>query len=191
MNTIRELAICGPAQPPPEIGRQVGGQPKLERGNLSPREESSTKLQAGSQLLIKISGDSGWLTSAGRVTARDQLPRKDTQNTGDGCAPCHPGNQVAGIQDVIRCTPYLERLSSPSTWSPELLGPAASAATKLLQSCQTLWDTITWEGHKTNFQASLCLCGVPENLNLRSLPLGSAHNPGPASDSSPSEQPRA
>ena len=31
---------------------------------------------------------------------------------------------------------------------------------------------------------SLCLCGVPENLNLSSLDLGRAHNPGPASDSS-------
>ena len=29
-------------------------------------------------LLMKISWDSGWLTSAGRVTARDQLPRRDT-----------------------------------------------------------------------------------------------------------------
>ena len=29
-------------------------------------------------LLMKISWDSGWSTSAGRVTARDQLPRRDT-----------------------------------------------------------------------------------------------------------------
>ena len=32
-------------------------------------------------------------------------------------------------------------------------------------------------------QPSLCLCGVPENLNLNSLDLGIARNPGPASDS--------
>ena len=31
-------------------------------------------------------------------------------------------------------------------------------------------------------QQSLCLCGVPENLKLSSLDLGSAHNPGPALD---------
>ena len=37
----------------------------------------------------------------------------------------------------------------------------------------------------------LCLCGVPENLNLSSLDLGSARNPGPALDSSPTEQPGA
>ena len=33
-------------------------------------------------------------------------------------------------------------------------------------------------------QPSLRLCGVPENLNLSSLDLGSAYNPGPASDCS-------
>ena len=33
-------------------------------------------------------------------------------------------------------------------------------------------------------QPSLCLCGVPENLNLSSLDLESAYNSGPASDSS-------
>ena len=37
----------------------------------------------------------------------------------------------------------------------------------------------------THAQLSLCLCGVPENLNLSGLDLGSAHNPGPALDSSP------
>ena len=33
-------------------------------------------------------------------------------------------------------------------------------------------------------QPSLRLCGVPEYLNLSGLDLGSAYNPGPASDSS-------
>ena len=32
-------------------------------------------------------------------------------------------------------------------------------------------------------QPILCLCGVPENLNLSGLDLGSACNPGPTSDS--------
>ena len=31
-------------------------------------------------------------------------------------------------------------------------------------------------------QPSLCLCGVPEYLNLSGVDLGSAYNPGPASD---------
>ena len=33
-------------------------------------------------------------------------------------------------------------------------------------------------------QLSLCLCGVPEYLNLNGLDLGSAYKPGPTSDSS-------
>ena len=49
----------------------------------------------------------------------------------------------------------------------------------------------TWEGHKTQAQPSLRLWGVPENLNMSGLDLGSARNPGPASDSSPAEQPGA
>ena len=49
----------------------------------------------------------------------------------------------------------------------------------------------TWEGHKTQAQPSLCLCGVPEDLNLSGLDLGSARNPGPALDSAPAEQPGA
>ena len=44
--------------------------------------------------------------------------------------------------------------------------------------------TRTWEGHKTQAQPSLCLCGIPQYLNLSSLDLESACNPGPASDSS-------
>ena len=63
--------------------RQGGrrGQPEPERGNLSPREASSIKLQAGSHLLTKTCWDTGRLTSAGTVAARDQLPRRDTQHT--------------------------------------------------------------------------------------------------------------
>ena len=46
------------------------------------------------------------------------------------------------------------------------------------------WAAWTWEGHKTQAQPSLRLWGLPEYLNLSSLDLGDAYNPGPASDSS-------
>ena len=44
-----------------------------------------------------------------------------------------------------------------------------------------------WDGgrHRTQAQPSLRLWGGPEDLNLGALDLGSARNPGPASDSSP------
>ena len=46
------------------------------------------------------------------------------------------------------------------------------------------WAAQTWDRRKTQAQPSLRLCGVPKNLNLSGLDLGSALNPGPASDSS-------
>ena len=42
----------------------------------------------------------------------------------------------------------------------------------------------TWEGHKMQAQPSLRFCEVPKNLNLSGFDLGSALNPGMASDSS-------
>ena len=112
-----------------------GGQPELERGNLGPREASSTKLQAGSQLLTKTYWDSGLLTYARRVAARDQLLRRDTRHTCDGHARCHPGNQAAGTGEVIKRTPHLGRLCSPSTWSPELLGLGKGTKRRPNQVC--------------------------------------------------------
>ena len=54
---------------------------------------------------------------------------------------------------------------SPSTWLPELLRPGKGTKCRPSQ-----------------------VCGLPENLNLSSLDLGSARNPGPTLDSSPAEQ---
>ena len=100
-----------------------GGQPELERGKLGPREASSTKLQAGTQSLTKTAWDSVWLTSARRVTARDQLPRRHIWHTGDGHTRAHPGNRAAVTGEVMRHTPHQGRQRSPITWSPELLRP--------------------------------------------------------------------
>ena len=54
----------------------------------------------------------------------------------------------------------------------------------MLAKCLVTWVAQTWEGHKMRAQPSLCLWGLPECLNLSSLDLGSAYNPGPAPDSS-------
>ena len=134
----------------------------------APEIPSPTKLQAGSQLLTKSSWDPGRLTSTRRVAARNQLPRGDTWHTWDGARAVNPGNWAAGTREAMRHTP-------PSR---------ETALTKHLVA----WAARTWEWDKTQAQPSLCLCGVPENLNLSGLDLGSAHNPGPALDSSPAEQ---
>ena len=55
--------------------------------------------------------------------SKRSAPQRDIWHTGDGCTRCHSGNQAAGTGEVIRRTPHLGRQHSPSTWSPELLGP--------------------------------------------------------------------
>ena len=68
------LGGCGLAHPPLETGRR--GQPETEEGNHSPKEASSTKLQAG--FLVNQDSLRFWTVDvAGRVAARDQLPRGD------------------------------------------------------------------------------------------------------------------
>ena len=116
--------------------REAGeGQPEPERGNLGPRKASSTKLQTGPQLLVKTSWDSGRLTSAQRVAARDQLPQHTR---------CHPGNGAVGTGEVIRCTGHLERLRSPSTWSPELLRPGKGTKRRCNRICASVEYPRTW-----------------------------------------------
>ena len=128
-NTRGELAGCGLAHPPLEAGRQERGSQSQKGAILAPEMASSTKMQAGFQLLTKTSWYSGWLTPTRRVTARDQLPRRDIWHTWDGRAHCHPGNQVAGTGEVIKMhrPPGTVRLPTPgrlssldlgSTWSP-------------------------------------------------------------------------
>ena len=66
--------------PSPTRGREAGElQPELEKGNLSPRDgilyQTASRLPVANQVFL------GWLTSARRVAARDQLPRRDTRHT--------------------------------------------------------------------------------------------------------------
>ena len=66
----------------------------------------------------------------------------------------HPENGAAGTGEAVKSQPA-KHLVTRAAW--------------------------TGEGHKTQAHSSLRLCGVPKNLNLNGLDLGSA---GPASDSS-------
>ena len=90
--------------------------------------------------------------------------RRDTRHTWEGAPVVHTENQAAGKGEAIRHTPHL----------------GGTVLTKHLVS----WAARTWERQKTQAQPSLCLYGVPKNLNLRDLDLGSACTPGPTSDSS-------
>ena len=131
------------------------------RGNPDPREASSTKLQAGFIANQDFLGF--WMVDIRQQgRSQKQLPRRDTRHTWEGETVVHPENQVAGMGEVISRSLQL-------------------GATVLAKHLVT-WAARTWDGHKTQAQASPRVCGEPKNLN--SLDLGNACNPGPASDSS-------
>ena len=156
----------GPSPHRRQRGRRATARAGRQGAIRTPESASSTKLWAGFQLLTRSSWDPGLLTSARRVAVRDQLMRGDTWRTWDDALLAHPGTQGAGNGEVVRRTTHL----GECTWSPKLLSP----------------------GKGTECMPNrLCLCGVPKNLNLSGLGLGSARNSGPALDSSPAEQPGA
>ena len=165
-NNRGELAADWPIPHWRQVGRRATARARGKGANSAPEVASSTKLWAGSHLQSKSSWDHGWLTSARRVTARDQLPRGDMSHLRRH-STVHPGNRAAGTGEVISYT----------------ASPGESALAKHL----VVWAAWTREGHKMQAQPSLCLCGVPENLYLSSLDLGSALNSVPTLDSPPAE----
>ena len=83
------------------------------------------------------------------------------------CTPRKPNGWDQGGDKVHRPPGTVH---SPSTWSPELLGPGKSTK------------------HRPN---EVCAFVETLELNLSGLNLGSTLNPGPALDNSPAEQPGA
>ena len=59
--------------------RQEGGRQSQKGAIVASERHHQPNCKQGS-LLTKTSWDSGWLTSARKVAARDQLPRRDTDN---------------------------------------------------------------------------------------------------------------
>ena len=83
---------------------------------------------------------------------------------------------MAHLRRHAPCTPR-----KPSGWDGAGVSHSLQlGATPLLRSPELL----SRDGCKTQAQPSLCLCGVPENLNLSGLDLRSACKPESASDSS-------
>ena len=123
-----ELAGCRLAHPPPETGRQ--GQPSWKGAIVAPERHHLPNCKQAS-LLTKTSWDSGWSTSDGRVTARDQLPRRDTRHTRESVPVVHPENQVAGMEKAISHSDcahqVLGRLSCSDLGRAQNAGPTKSA----------------------------------------------------------------
>ena len=61
--------------------RQAGEGSQSQKGAIMAPERHPIPNCKQTSLLTKTSWDSGWLTSARRVAARDQLPRRDTRHT--------------------------------------------------------------------------------------------------------------
>ena len=129
-----------------EAERQVGGS-QSRKGQSRPQRASYTKLQAGSQLLTKSLWDPGWLTSAWRVAARDQLPRR----------------HMVHLRQHSHCTPR-----KPSSWGRRGDKMHCTWAVWARQAPGHI--SCSDQGrHKTQAQPSLRVCGAPENLNLGGL----------------------
>ena len=152
--------------------RQVcNSQSQKARGQSRPqRLASSTRLWACSHLLTTSSWDPGWLTSARRGTAWDQLLRGDTKHTWVRALMAHPGNWVAGIREVIKMHGHL--------------GQCTHQASVHL-NCSN------WKSAQNACPTESGPCGSPENLNLSGLYLGSAWNAGSTWYNAPAVQPGA
>jgi len=168
-NTRGELAGYGLAHPLLEAERQAGDSQSQQGAFSAPETASSTKLRAGCQLLTKFSWD-GWHLPGG--SQPEISSPEETHSTPEMVLLlCAQETAPGKGEGVIRCT------------AP----PGESVLAKHLVA----WAVRAWEGHKTQAEPSLCLCGISRNLNLSGLDLGSAYKPGPALDSSPVEQPGA
>ena len=171
-NTRRELASSGPAHPLLETGRQAGdSQSWKARGKLGPRDsilyQTASRLPVANKVFL-----GSWTVD---ICQEGHSQRSAPQR-----------RHTAHLRRCSHCTPRKPR---GWDWGGDKMHrtPPECALTKHLVT----WAARTWKGHRTHAQLSLCLCGVPENLNLSSLDLGSACNPGPALDSSPAKQPGA
>ena len=147
---------------------KVGNSQSWKGAISAPETASSTKLRAGSQLLIKSPWDPGLLTSTRKVAARDQIP-EETHSTPETALPLRiQETKRLGRGDKTHhtwgvCTRQAPgRLSSSDMGRAQNAGPTESAP---------LWSTQEPEPEWLR----------PEN----------AQNPGPALDSAPAEQPGA
>ena len=81
--------------------RQAGEGRQSQKGAILAPERHHLPNCKQTSLLTKTSWDSGWLTSARRVAARYQLPRRDTRHTYEGAPVVHPENLVVGMGETI------------------------------------------------------------------------------------------
>ena len=156
-NSRKLWASLGSSSSSPAWGRRQGAdgrQPEPERGKLGPREgipyQTANRFPVSNQRLLRF-----WTV--------------DTRREG------HSQRSAPQKRHKVHRTGHAWKLrlgwggdKSHCTW-----GECAPQA----PGCLSCLDR---GRHKTQAQPSLCLCGVPKNLNVSGLGLGSARNSGPA-----------
>ena len=171
-NTRGQLSSSEQAHPPLDAGRQVSdSQNQRERGKLVPRDsilyQTASRLPVANQVFL-----GSWMIGI----------HQEGRSQGSGPQRRHTAH-------LRWCSCCADR--KPSDWDGEVIRRTAPPGESVLAKHLVAWTARTWKGHKTQAQLSLCLFGVPKNLNLNGLDLGSTCNPGPTLDSSLAEQPGA
>ena len=112
----------------------------------APEMASSTKLWAGSQLLTMSSWDPGWLISARRVAAWDQLSGGDIRHTCDDALMAHPGNWKARTGEVTKMHRPPGTVCLPSNWLPKCsdLGRTQNACSTHRDWARTMYECLLW-----------------------------------------------
>ena len=132
--------------PRPAGGKEPGGQqPEPEgRGKLGPRDrvihQTASRLPVASQVSV-----GSWAVDIHQEggSQRSAPQRRRTARLG-GRSCCGPGIWAAGTGEVMSRTAHLGRLPSPSTWSPELLGPGKGTKRRPNWACASVEDPRTW-----------------------------------------------
>ena len=143
--------------PSPTRGREAGGQqPEPVRGNLGPRDSILHQTVSRPPVAKQVFLGSWTVDICQEGCSQRSAPQRRHMACLRWCSHCTP--RKLSIWD--RGGYKIHRLLGESALAKHLVA----------------WAALTREGHKTQAQLSLCLCGVPKNLNLSSLDLGSTHN---------------
>ena len=110
--------------------REAGEGSQSWKGAIAAPERHHLPNCKQASLLTKTSWGSGQLAFAGRVAARDQLPRRDTQPTRECVTVVHPENGVAGTGEAISHSPG-GHLSCSNQGRAENTGPSPAGDRQL------------------------------------------------------------
>ena len=161
VDTTGELAGYRLAHPPLEAGKQAGNsQSQKARGKLSHRDGIPNQTANGLPVANHYFWGF-WMVDIHQEGCRQRSAPQNRHAAHLRWAHLWPPRKLSG-------------------WDWEGDKTHSSPGETVLAKHLVTWTARTWEGHKTQAQVSLHLCGVPKNLNLTlsNLHVGSARNTG-------------